>query len=208
MDSSAKFAWTGQSLLNLETLELESELQPGNLRFEGDSPERISSIATWTGPSQIVQVMSVFETDDPEDDGWHDVLAAIEIPSGRIRKIESAPSAASLSSSPDGQWIAEAGFDRRVRIRNSDTLEVEREFLVHESRVRSVIWHPTLPALITQGDDRRIKIIHPETGEVLEEIWNGKQAYSGVKLSPDGSRLFLAASPVTLIWEPKSLRKE
>jgi serine/threonine protein kinase len=201
-DATGKYAWTGQSVLNLETLELESELQPGNLRFEGDSPERIAGIATWTGPSQVVQVMSVFETDDPEDDGWHDVLAAIEIPSGRIRKIESAPSAASLSSSPDGRWIAEAGFDRRVRIRSADTLEVEREFLVHEGRVRRVIWHPTRPALFTQGDDRRIKIIHPETGAVIEEMWSAKPISGNIKLSTDGSRIFLTVPPTTLTWEP------
>jgi hypothetical protein len=79
---------------------------------------------------------------------------------------------------------------------------VEREFLVHEGRVRRVIWHPTRPALFTQGDDRRIKIIHPETGAVMEEMWSAKPISGNIKLSTDGSRIFLTVPPTTLIWEP------
>jgi hypothetical protein len=61
---------------------------------------------------------------------------------------------------------------------------------------------------VTQGDDRRIKIIHPETGAVIEEMWSGKNLYGNIKLSTDGSRIFLPIPPSTLIWEPASLKPE
>jgi serine/threonine protein kinase len=206
--ADGKHLWTGQSLLDLESHQIESMIQSEKLRYEGDSPERIASLAAWTSPAQIVQIMSVFDPDEDDDDGWHDVIACIEIPTGKIVKLEHASSASSLSASPDGKWVAESGTDRRVRIRHSDSLAVEREFLAHESRVRRVIWHPSKPALITLGDDRRVKIIHSETGKVLEEIWNPKQAFSGMKLSEDGTQVLLNTSPTISVWEPAALKAQ
>ena len=69
-----------------------------------------------------------------------------------------APNAQCLCASPDGLHIAEGGTDKRVRIRNARTLEVEQEFRAHEHPLKSIAWHPVLPLLVTVANDGLIRI--------------------------------------------------
>lgn len=66
----------------------------------------------------------------------------------------------------DGNGIAayrvEGGEDKRVRIHDGRTLEVEHEFRAHERTVTGAGWHPKLPILATR-DEGRVRIWDTET---------------------------------------------
>jgi hypothetical protein len=60
--------------------------------------------------------------------------------------------AVAVSAAPDGRRIAEAGDDKRLRLRNSKTPEVEMDVRVHDRALSSVAWHPTLPFIDTTSE--------------------------------------------------------
>ncbi len=112
-----------------------------------------------------------------------------------------------LAVSPDGLSFAEAGADRRVRIRDAATLAVKRQFRVHDQRVTTLAWHPTKPILATGSADFSVKIWNIETGRLLEEFDGLVGTPSAMSFSPGGTRLACSvAGDATHVWEPKSLQ--
>jgi WD40 repeat protein len=115
-----------------------------------------------------------------------------------------------IAVSPDGLHLAEAGADKRVRIRSSRTLEVEREFRAHETALMGIGWHPTLPLLVTLGRDGSFRVWNVNNFEKLEEFdseptfspQHKKLVYIGV--TPDGRELNLHRMGKILVFKPKS----
>ncbi|MDF1816817.1 MAG: hypothetical protein P1V20_31735 [Verrucomicrobiales bacterium] len=54
-----------------------------------------------------------------------------------------------LAVAADGTLFAEAGVDKKVRIRDTVTLKVLREFPVHDGPITALAWHPggSIPAV-------------------------------------------------------------
>lgn len=125
-----------------------------------------------------------------------------------------APNANALAVSPDGTRFGEAGADRRIRIRNAETLEVVRELRVHDEEVVSVGWHPTLPFIVTSSEDQSVRIWNVQTGALVEEMGNLNGALGNLILSPDGRSVGgeLKAKGVSSrpfqLYEPASFRSE
>jgi eukaryotic-like serine/threonine-protein kinase len=116
----------------------------------------------------------------------------------------------SLSSvacaAPDGRRFAEAGADRNVRLRAAATLDVLREFRVHNAPVTALAWHPTRPILATASEDLVIRLWNLDDGTRLEELHGPLSPPDVLSFSSDGTRLATAARDgAARIWEPRCL---
>jgi WD40 repeat protein len=111
-----------------------------------------------------------------------------------------------LALAPDGRRFAEAGADKRVRLRDAATLAVQQEFRAHDGPITALAWHPTKPIVATASADLSVKIWNLETGRRLEELRGPVAAPNALSFSPSGKRLACSsAEGVTRVWEPKSL---
>lgn len=125
----------------------------------------------------------------------------------RLRSVIN-PSLTSLAcASPDGLRFAEAGSNRNVRIRDGATLEILREFRVHNAPVCALAWHPAKPILATASEDLVIRLWDLESGARLEELRGPMSPPSVLSFSPGGTRLAAASRDgAARIWEPRSLK--
>ena len=78
------------------------------------------------------------------------------------------------------------------------TLAVEREFRVHDSEVRNLDWHPTLPVLATLGRNE-VRLWDVKSGRMLEEIRLKKEG-GHLRFVADGRRLLVD----WMLFEPKA----
>ena len=88
--------------------------------------------------------------------------------------------------SPNGEWIAVAGYDRIVRLLNANTGEVVRELLGHHGCVYDLAFHPSGNCLATASADETIKLWHVPSGERLDTFPQGEGAQYQVQFTPDG----------------------
>lgn len=126
---------------------------------------------------------------------------------GRIvRSVTNASITSVACAAPDGNRFVEAGADRNVRLRDAATLEVLREFRVHNAPITALAWHPTRSVLATASEDLVIRIWNLDDGTRLEELRGPLSPPSVLSFSPDGTRLATAARDgAARIWEPRSL---
>lgn len=111
-----------------------------------------------------------------------------------------------LALAPDGKRFAEAGADKKVRIRDVATLAVQQEFRAHDGPITALAWHPTKPILATTSADLSIRLWNFETGRRLEELRGPLATPNSLSFSPGGQRLGCSAPDgATRIWEPQSL---
>lgn len=111
-----------------------------------------------------------------------------------------------LALAPDGRRFAEAGADKKVRIRDTATLAVQQEFRAHDGPIAALAWHPTKPILATTSADLAIRLWNLDTGRRLEELRGPLGTPNSLVFSPGGQRLACsAADRITRIWEPPSL---
>jgi WD40 repeat protein len=114
-----------------------------------------------------------------------------------------------LAVAPDGLRFAEAGTDKKVRIRDSATLAVLKEFRAHDGPVTSLAWHPKKPILATGSTDLAIRLWNLETVERIDELRGPLAAPHTLAFAPSGQRLGCASlDATTYIWDPPSLRDE
>ncbi len=92
-----------------------------------------------------------------------------------------------IAIDPGGSRLVEAGADRRIRIRNAETLEVQSEFRAHDGAIWSLAWHPTQPIVASGGDDQVVRIWNIETGDMLCEVHGMSAPIAHLRFSPDGS---------------------
>lgn len=142
--------------------------------------------------------------------GSEERIAVWDVATGRIIRTATNHTAMNvLAVAPDGHRFAEAGVDKKVRIRDGATLAVLREFRAHDSPVTALAWHPTQPILATASADLSIRLWNLETGRRLEELRGPLAAPNALAFSPGGQRLACSGDDrVTRIWEPESLRKK
>ena len=126
---------------------------------------------------------------------------------GRIvRSVTNASITTLACAAPDGRGFVEAGADRNVRLRDGATLEVLREFRVHNAPVTALAWHPTRSVLATASEDLVIRLWNLDDGTRLEELRGPLSPPSVLSFSPDGTRLATASRDrIARIWEPRSL---
>ena len=85
-----------------------------------------------------------------------------EVATGQcVRRVTNASQTSLACASPDGRRFAEAGADRNVRIRDGATLEVIREYRVHNAPVGGLG-----SELLTHGAAG----LHPDEGRLAAEV--------------------------------------
>jgi WD40 repeat protein len=161
----------------------------------------------WVGTNRIVEIILPISTavDSNTSSESTSTLALWDTESGELLVTKDAHRAVALCASPDGMSIAEGGNDRRVRIRNGKTLEIEREFRVHEDAVVAIAWHPTKSLLVTASKDTMIRIWDLKNLKTIEEF--SAQAVNGSSLSItlDGFELSVPTTDGSIkVYRPKS----
>jgi serine/threonine protein kinase len=155
----------------------------------GIPPQRIeNTVPRWLNQNQVLEVALV----SPSPGATYRLLRRMIIKwnalDGSCEKTP-APLASNISPSPSGKQFAEAGTDRRVRIRNAVTFEIERELRVHDEELTDVAWHPKLNVLATASKDDTVKIWDLNTENMLEEFGLFHNAPNYLEWSPEGTRL-------------------
>jgi len=139
--------------------------------------------------------------------GSREQVVLWDIATGRRERAATNSGVTSVAcAAPDGRRFAEAGSDRNVRVRDAATLEVRREFRVHNAPVTALAWHPSRPILATASQDLVIRLWDVENGTRLEELRGPLSSPSVLSFSPDGTRLATAARDgAARIWAPRCL---
>jgi len=192
----ADLLWTGDAVVAFST---GAELKRMNRgRFSGYQrfPQRR---AAWIGATRVVEECPVvLKTEGGSVTSVSNWIVLWDTQTGEPVAEEVSPDGNCLSVSPDGSSIAEGCNDKRVRFRNPKTLAVEREFRVHESGVRNIDWHPTLPIIATLGANE-VRLWDAKEGRMLEEIRLRGDSRS-MRFVANGRQLQVSR----ILFEPKS----
>lgn len=114
-----------------------------------------------------------------------------------------------LAVAPDARTLAEGGTDKRIRIRDAQTLAVLREFRAHDGPITAIAYHPSAPVLATGSADRTIRLWNLEDLSLLEELRPSDHNPRSLHFSPSGKRLASCdAVGVARIWELEVEGKE
>jgi len=201
---------------------IEDRLWTGNAVYEFSTGQNLLTIAdreglnaaysaVWVGTNRVAEIAfkdAPRELDSEQSTGEKVQIVLWDTEMGRLAGKAKASNASWLSVSPDGLHLAEAGADKRVQIRNSRTLEVEREFRAHEDSVTGVAWHPNLPLLVTASKDGCIRIWNRDDFRRVEEFVSDPSIKPVlVEIPPSGLELNEVRDHGVKVYQPKSFQK-
>jgi len=199
--------WTGKGVL-----EFSSGRQIVTVKDRRGLNSADSSV--WVGAHHVAEIayLESVGSDGPDPSGGSIHIVLWDAESGELAAKVQAANAVWICASPDGLHLAEAGSDKRLRIRNAQTLELEQEFRCHEAALTGVAWHPTLPLLVTQARDGVIRIWNRDTFEKVEELTSTPHGASRhedkftdrVEITADGRELNVyRAGPKFFVFRPE-----
>jgi hypothetical protein len=200
--------WTGSRVFEFSTVRDLVTVNRGDLT-EGRTP-------VWLGSNRVAEIAQRggAKTAEGESSEAPFQIALWDAESGTLVASTPAPHAEWICGSPDGLHLAEAGSDKRVRIRNARTLEVERDFRAHESPLTGIIWHPTQPLLVTTARDGMFRTWDANDLRKLEE-WVSEPYYEPhnrakvyLQIPEGGRELNAYRMGKILVYEPVSFQAE
>jgi hypothetical protein len=113
-----------------------------------------------------------------------------------------ADSVLSLAFSPDGKWLASAGYDRTVRVWDAATGKLRHTLKDHSDSVYAVTFSPDGKLLASAGADRAVKVWELVTGDRLYSLNDAADWLYAVAWHPDGKRLAAAGVDKSIrLWE-------
>ncbi|NBV33617.1 MAG: hypothetical protein EBR81_07490 [Proteobacteria bacterium] len=206
LSADGKKLWTGAGIYDTATGRETCKLDRSGM----DVPPNISGISDWVTANTIVEIALV-KADWPgaPEDAVERAMILWDAQTGkRLAKVD-APDANGLCISPDGKQIAEAGNDMRLRLRNGQTLQIDREFRAHDAAISDVEWHPKLPLLVSSSEDLTVRIWNLKDTHLIEELHGiasqPDQRPERIVISPDGSLLAVKTGGGTFgIFRPSS----
>ncbi len=175
------------------------------LKLERGDMARFWDLGWVSGGQQLIGLVTAkAERGNPGSEEW---IVLWDAATGKIVQTATNRTAVDvLAVAPDGRRFAEAGVDKRVRIRDAATLTVQQEFRAHDGPITALAWHPTKPIVATASADLSVKLWNLETSRRLEEFRGMVTAPNVLAFSPSGQRLGCAGiKNPTRIWEPPSL---
>ena len=186
-------------ILNARTVSLELSLKRArDVKVDKDWGTRQ---AAWLhGGEQVVGLASV-EGRSGVSDSEHLIVVWDALTGDVVQTTTHDTPMDALSVSPDGGRFAEAGMDKKVRIRDTKTLEVLQEFRAHNDTIGTLAWHPTLPVLASASNDFTVKIWNLETGECLQVLRSLDSGPTALSFSPTGKRITCSDERYTRIWD-------
>jgi WD40 repeat protein len=123
----------------------------------------------------------------------------------KVREINHLPGHAAnvrkVIFSPDGNTLASAGEDFKVKLWNVQNRKLRQTLSDHQGNVGSVSFSPDSKMLASASDDGTLKLWYVETGELIKTIKAHKDWVISVSFSPDGKMLASSSSDGTVkLW--------
>ena len=118
-----------------------------------------------------------------------------------------ADSVSAVVFSPDGTWLASAGYDRRVVIWDVVTGQVKQQRIVeHEEPIQCLAVHPAGKVLATGSWDGSIRLWKRSDLSPITSVSGPPfSAVEGLSFNAEGTRLAVASSDGTIgIWKVKT----
>ncbi len=111
--------------------------------------------------------------------------------------------------SPNGRFVATAGYDRRLQISDFDTAEIIRKINGHNGAVYDLAFDPDSKRMSTASADATIKVWRVDDGMRLDTRSEPLKEQHSTAISPDGTLLAGAGADNRLrIWRLVSLDHE
>jgi serine/threonine protein kinase/WD40 repeat protein len=202
--------WARRHLLDLKTGKEISFVDNSEYYPRGGWYHRPSgNIAVWVGADHVLEpVEKLVSRDNSSQKQLLKMLALWDVRAGKLDADATAPYSFVIAASPDGKVVLEGGTDKRLRVRNAKTLEVEIEFRAHDATLTGVAAHPTLPLVATASRDGFIRIWNPADGRLVEEIRIDFEKSYDLTVSPSGRRLLaMEFGREVQVFEPRSFRE-
>ena len=170
-------------------------------RLEGKEVKKFWDLGWLSGGQQLVGLVTAkADRGNPGSEEW---IVLWNAATGKMVQTTTNRTAMDvLAVAPDGRRFAEAGADKKVRIRDAATLAVQQEFRAHDGPITALAWHPTKPIMATASADLSVKLWNLETGRRLEELRAVLTVPTELAFSPSGRRLGCAGDgDPTRIWD-------
>jgi WD domain, G-beta repeat len=107
-----------------------------------------------------------------------------------------------LDFAPDNKTLATAGYDRVIRLWDTDSRTVIRELKDHSDTVYGVAFSPDGKLLASGSADRAVKVWDPATGKRLYTLGDPTDWVYALSWHPDGKRLAAAGVDKSIrVWE-------
>jgi len=167
------------------------ETADGRVLHKYERKDSLKTLAArWLDETRVLEIQSLRERDEAApDELLGNTYAMWEAATGKVLLKLNEPRAVTFEVSPDGRWIAEGGADGRLRIRSAQTLEVHKDYKVHDRSVNAVAWHPSKPVIFTcSSGEHPVRAWDIRTGDLVQthRCW----AFSNnLELSPQGKLL-------------------
>jgi len=198
--SPAGDRWAAIQTHNTEVVVYGRRANQPPIRLEPGEMIQFSDLG-WLGEQRLVGLATARATRGVL--GSEERLVLWDTASGKIAQTVTNRSAMDvLTVAPDGRRFAEAGEDKKVRIRDADTLRVIHEFRAHNERISALAWHPTKPILATASGDLSVKLWDVEAGRQLRALRGPTTPPVRLDFSPGGKRLICASiNDAVRVWE-------
>ena len=156
----------------------------------------------WIGRDRVVEIVGRKSSETIDDALLMRGLRLWNAVTGEAVLTTDAFHAVAVSTSPDGTLIAEAGDDKRLRLRNSKTLEVEMDVRVHDEALNSVTWHPSLPFIVTTSADSKLRIWDVSDFKMVRE-YRLRLPGVDVRISPNGKNVYVKTGGKMAVFTPE-----
>src|SRR5262245_27598509 len=107
-----------------------------------------------------------------------------------------------LDFAPDQKTLAVAGYDRVIRIWDTDGRKVTRELKDHSDTIYGITYSPDGNLLASTSSDRAVKVCEVGTGKRLYTLGDPTDWVYALTWHPDGKRLAAAGVDKSIrVWE-------
>ncbi|MFD3992840.1 NB-ARC domain-containing protein [Streptomyces sp. NPDC058583] len=109
------------------------------------------------------------------------------------------------AASPDGRWLASAGFDRSIRIWDVTTGSPRRVLDGHTGWIWECAWTPDGSSIVSAGDDGSVRVWDVRSGSCRAVLTGHEGAVMGCAVGPDGAWLASAGVDGSVrVWDVRS----
>ncbi|WP_236622090.1 c-type cytochrome domain-containing protein [Novipirellula maiorica] len=108
--------------------------------------------------------------------------------------------------SPDGKWVATAGYDRVIKLWNRDTAAVTHELSGHNGAIYDLAFSHDSKVLVSASADATIKVWNVERGTRLDTLSQGEGEMLAVDFTVDGKYIVACGADNRLrVWRLASI---